>query len=201
MITITKNISGIFVSTNRNNDIDKFSSEYREIIPGFIGINFNGNEDELDFNFNESVITESDAKNQLTNILNTYLTTSLNSLKREIKDLINIERDARLYAFFPYAGARFDCNNESRSNIIGTVVMGILNGQQLPPGMVWRDYDNVNHPMDFLYMVNMGLTMFMYSQQVYASSWQHKYNVDQLTNATQVVNYDYLNNTWPDRGV
>ena len=196
MITITKNISGIFVSTNRNNDINKFSSEYREIIPGFIGINFNGNEDELDFNFNESVITESDAKKSINKYFKYIFNYIFKFFKKRKKDLINIERDARLYAFFPYAGQRFDCNNESRSNIIGTVVMGILNGQQLPPGMVWRDYDNVNRPIDFLYMVNMGLTMFMYSQQVYAASWQHKYNVDQLTNATQVVNYDYLNNTW-----
>lgn len=198
MLTLTRNVAGKFVALDRNKDINNFTDSYREIIPGFIGINISDGSDELQFNFNENEISQSNATDALYDALEGYLPASLNILKKEMREKINEERDGRLYSYFPYAGARWDCNVESRANIIGTVCLALLLGGQVPEGMVWRDYDNVNHPANFNFMAQMGLNMFIYSQQVYAASWQHKYAVDQLLNATQIANYDFANG-WPSR--
>lgn len=198
MISIPKNVSGVFVAMDRNKDIDNFTNEYRIAIPGFLGISLMNDSDELIFNFNENQITESEAHNLLVGALGGFLPSSINILKKEKKDQINQERDSRLYSYFPYVGHRWDCNVESRANIIGTICLALLLGGQVPQGVVWRDYDNVNHPADFNFMAQMGLTMFIYTQQVYAASWQHKYQVDQLLNPTQILNYEYSNG-WPSR--
>lgn len=200
MISIDKSVAGIFVTKDIKKDVSNFTNEYIENIPGFIGINFNDNSDLLTFNFNENEITYSEANNQLTDALNGYLPSSINLLKREIKDLVNLERDNRLYSYFPCVGFRWDCNVESRANIIGTICMALMNGGALPPGVVWRDYDNVNHPCDFPYLANLGSSMFIYSQQVYGASWYHKSTIDSLSNPTQILNYDFTGN-WPARGV
>lgn len=198
MFTIVRNVGGKFVAIDRGNDVNEFCNEYREIINGFLGIQYNGEDDNLNFNFDEALISHSTAQDLIVQAVEDFYPTSLNILKKEMCDKVNVERDSRLYSYFPYAGYRWDCNVESRANIIGTVCLALLLGGQVPQGMVWRDYDNVNHPADFNFMAQMGLNMFIYSQQVYGASWYHKGKINSLSNATAITNYDFSVN-WPNR--
>ena len=122
----------------------------------------------------------------------------LEKVKELKKEKVNDYRDEYLFDRFIYDGKRWDCDSTSRSNISGTITLGMLNGQQLIPGMTWRDYDNQNWPVDYIYLVNMVLTLAAFTNSVYNASWQHKATIDALGSIQAVIDYEY-DTGWPSK--
>lgn len=196
MHTFIRNVAGIFVAKDRKRDVSNFNDVLRSATPSYLGISFQGNSDLMEFTFNDQLISNSSAEDILTTTLDDYAFTSLDLAKLAKKEEINAMRDKRLYDHFPYAGARWDCNSESRANITGTNTLSVLNGGHLPPGMVWRDFDNNNHLADAMFMAQMGGALMVFSNAVYTHSWILKTQLTALTNATDVDNFNYLDG-WP----
>lgn len=198
MLEINRSIMGTFIAYDIKNDLNAFYAAYKETV-GFIGVKASEtNVDEAIFIFDDNLISNSSALDFVIEALSSFLPVSLNVLKREVSDFINEERDRRLYSYFPYDGARWDCDTVSRANIIGTVTFALMMGGNLPEGSVWKDYDNVIHPVTFNYMAQMGGSLLQYTNLVYGASWVHKANIDALSNEAAIKNYDYING-WPSQ--
>lgn len=126
--------------------------------------------------------------------------TELLDAQERMKELINQYRMIWMNDYFTYDGKQWDCDDQGVVNILATVLMGIIGGQQLPPNAVFRDRDNVNHPVDFMYMVVMALTCFQFKQAVYQTSWELKNQIDSLTNVEEVLAFAYEDsNIWPTK--
>lgn len=196
MFTIEKDVSGKFVAIDRNKDINEFCTGFRISLPGFDGLKFVGQNNIGIFSFDPNIVSETTAQNELTIALDNFLTTSINILKREVCDTINELRDEKLYSYFPYDGYRWDCDNVSRANIIGTVTFAMMVGGTLPPEAVWKCYDDNIHSVTFQYMASMSAALLQYTQTVYGASWLHKGNINSLSSPTDIVNYDFSAG-WP----
>ena len=107
--------------------------------------------------------------------------------------------------YFTFMGHQWDCNTTSKTNIVGTCVLALANGGNLPAGAVWRDYANVNVPVTGQFMIGIGVQMFTFLSGNYNISWIHKQNVRALTTVDAVLAYDYDGDTaspaWLDPNV
>jgi len=124
----------------------------------------------------------------------------LNDEKNVKKTLINQYRDALIHNNgYVYNGNRFDSDLDSSIKVIaGTLTASILvsQGGDLPLDFVWRDYDNIDRPMNAATMIDFGTNMFNYGVAVYKASWVHKANIDALTTIDEVEQYD-ITTGWP----
>ena len=103
--------------------------------------------------------------------------------------------------YFTWDGHEWACDPISKQNIIGACVLAIVNGQQLPPGYVWRDEANVNVPVTGIMMITIGVEMFKFLSATYQASWIHKANVQALTDIPSVMAYDFMSTLWPSPDV
>lgn len=97
-----------------------------------------------------------------------------------------------------FQGAQWNTDPTSIANINGIVTIGMLNSEQLPPGQLWRDYNNNMVPVNFMFIAGLAVAVATFVQQVYAASWGHKANVAALTDSTSILAYDYTSTLWPD---
>ena len=110
----------------------------------------------------------------------------------KIDDFMNAQNSN----WFTWNGDTWDCNLTSKQNIIGTCVLALANGGNLPAGTVWRDYSNVNVPVTGSDMIHMGIAMFSFLSGNYQVAWAHKTNVRALTTVEAVLAYDYQSTLW-----
>lgn len=113
-------------------------------------------------------------------------------------DNVNGWRDGLFNNYFTWNGNPWNCDSVSRQNIIGVIVMAMLNGGQLPPGFVFRDYNNVNHVITGPDIIAMGVKMLGFLSGVYQASWAHKSQIEAMTDPIAVQEYDYTSTLWPN---
>ena len=85
-------------------------------------------------------------------------------------DLVNNFRDALMYDHFSFMGHRWNSDRNSLGNLIGINVLVVEAGGQLPPGFVYRDYDNNNVPMTATQLGQLGGAAFQFLTAVYMTS-------------------------------
>lgn len=130
----------------------------------------------------------------------TSIDPNLNILDAQAKmcTLCDSYRDSMLFGHFTFGGAPWQCDEASRINILGAILFALANGNQLPPGFVFRDMNNVNHTVTGPYMIGMGETMMAYLSGVYAAGWKHKANILAMRDPIAVQEYDYMSSLWPN---
>ncbi len=122
----------------------------------------------------------------------------LSTCKEKAKAEVNVYRKDWMNDYFTYDFLQWDCDDEAVTNITGTLLVGLVGGNALPPGFLWRDKNNVDHEVDFMYMVNMAVTVMTFKKQVYAMSWVHKATIDSLPTLQHLLDYDHTVG-WPSR--
>jgi hypothetical protein len=118
--------------------------------------------------------------------------------KTQLKKQINEYRQEWMSDYFTYDSKTWNADEEARNNIVGVVLTGVVLGNLLPPGYTYRDYTNVDHVVDFMYMVNMGIALSTFRKTVYVVSQQKKDAVDALTTIAEIEAYNYLTG-WPSK--
>jgi hypothetical protein len=128
---------------------------------------------------------------------------NLNLVDAEAKvhTMINNFRDGMFNNYFTYNGNQWNCDDVSRQNIIGVIVMAMLNGGNLPPGFIFRDYNNVNHVITGAQIIGMGIKMLGFLSGVYQASWVHKANIEAMTDPIALQEYDFTSTLWPSPDV
>jgi hypothetical protein len=119
----------------------------------------------------------------------------------QMESLVDNYRDGFFEGYFTWNGYKWDCNEVGRLNIIGIIVMGMLNSMDLGPGFLFRTYDNQDVSMTGAGMAAMGQKMFQFLSTAYKAGWQHKANIQALTDPIAVQEYDYQSTLWPDPNV
>lgn len=94
-----------------------------------------------------------------------------------------------------YAGTRFDADDKAQRNISAWQTQ-LAAGAVLPPGFVWRDFYNVDHPCDAAFINGMGAAVTMRGTLLYAAGWAHKAAINALTTVEAVMAYP-LDAGWP----
>lgn len=125
--------------------------------------------------------------------------TLLAEAKSVIKKSINAWRTEWMNDYFTYDAKQWDSNDEAVTNITGTLLIGLVNGNALPVGFEFRDHNNTNHVVDFMYMVYMAIALMTFKKLTYTACWQHKAAVDALTTVSAVKAYDYQSTLWPSK--
>jgi hypothetical protein len=100
--------------------------------------------------------------------------------------------------FFTYNDHQWDCDQQSINNITGINVISLLNGGNLPAGILWRDYNNNYVSVTGAYMGGMALSYVSFAQLAYNASWTHKANVLALNDSILIQDYVWQNTLWPD---
>ena len=103
-------------------------------------------------------------------------------------------RDQKLTALIPYRGAMFDADATAIRNISGWQTQ-IAAGVTLPPGFVWRDADNIDHPADADFINGLGAAITLRGSLLYQAAWAHKANIDALPD--HVVEMYDVTASWP----
>lgn len=199
-LVITKNVTPYFLSEDPVIDIENFHniaiqalSEY-----GYLGISIPNHD------YTKTEITFEDNSNEtnkivaLNNLLISYTDQSLAAAKLEVFEKINTFRNSYMLDRFPYDGRRWNCDEESRINIFGMILKALINGGNLEPGEIFRDYDNNNVNVNASYMNDMGSALFVFRKACYTASWIHKYYVGIMTDANAVKAYDFTVG-WPNK--
>ena len=198
-INIKRNVSTLFLSESLDNDITLFQSLAEGSLKniGYVGMSVGNNDySNCSFIFNSEDV--SSCETALDAVLATFASSSLASLKLEIFAKINVYRDAWFADYFPYSGHRWNCDEESRFNILGMNLRAVMSGGVLPPDEIFRDYDNNNVPVTASYMALMGEAYFAFRKTCYQASWIHKYYLGLMTTAAAVEAYDYTVG-WPSK--
>jgi hypothetical protein len=120
--------------------------------------------------------------------------TPIAQLKKVTIIQVNRERERRNYLPINYSGNLFDADLEAQRNISAWMT-NIAAGQNPPVGFVWRDYNNVDHAADAAFIIGLGNAVTLRGTQLYQTSWAKKAEIDALTTAEQVNNYD-VNTGW-----
>jgi hypothetical protein len=76
--------------------------------------------------------------------------------------------------------------------------MAILNGGNLPPGFIFRDYNNVNHVITGSDIIQMGVKMLGFLSAVYQASWIHKAHIEAIHDPIATQEYDFTSTLWPN---
>lgn len=128
---------------------------------------------------------------------------NFSDVQLNISIAIDAYRDKILYNKFTWNNNRWDCDTVSRQNISGACTFVLQNGNNVPPGFVWRDFDNVNHPVSASDMQGLGNALLAFTFTAYGVAWYHKSTITAITDETQildVLNYDYTVG-WPDESL
>ena len=131
----------------------------------------------------------------------------LQAAKDQKKDWVNQYRLIWMNDYFTFDGKTWDCDDRGVNNIQARILMGILNvimgvpiANALPAGTLFRDCDNVNHEVTFLYMVQMAVTLSTFKSTAYQVSWDMKSAIDAMTTIEEVNALEYDSPTyWPNR--
>lgn len=123
----------------------------------------------------------------------------LADIKSEVKSKIKAYRDAWQFERFSYDNKSWDCDSQSRMNIMGLMIVTLANGGTLPEGQQFRDHNNNDWPVTGTYMIMMGITLLSFVNACYVNSWAHKMAIDNLTTVSSVKAYDYTTG-WPSKG-
>lgn len=103
-----------------------------------------------------------------------------------------ITRDcqAAIDSGFFYDGHKYDSDQRSQTNIIGTA-NAVGAGIPLPDGFAWRTADNDDVPMDGPGVIALGAALLGHVNEQYARSWQLKALVDdaETTAALEAINW------------
>lgn len=116
--------------------------------------------------------------------------------KSIVREKVNEYRKEWLFDYFTYDDKHWDCNKDGRDNISGLNLISVLNGGNLPPGITFRDHDNVNWPATAAYMGGMAGALLTFTNSGYVVSWNHKAAIDALTTIEEVLAYD-ITTGWP----
>lgn len=120
----------------------------------------------------------------------------LDEAKFQMKRFVNEYRESLLQNGCMYDGILWDCNERAKTNIMGANVLGMLAGS-LPEGFEWRDFNNENHVVTLAYMAGLAAAIGAFYTTAYAASWEHKANIDALTDVDEVLAYEYHHTLWP----
>lgn len=131
----------------------------------------------------------------------------LQAAKDQKKGWINEYRLIWMNDYFTFDGKQWDCDDRGVNNIQARLLMGILNilmgatpATALPPGTIFRDRNNNNHEVTFLYMVQMAVILSGFKSAAYQVSWDMKAAIDAMTTLEEVQAYEYDNPAyWPSR--
>lgn len=107
------------------------------------------------------------------------------------KSSIDAELERRKGLPVAFDGAMFDADRTARENVSGWQLQ-LAAGASLPPGFVWRDFDNVDHAADTAFVNGLGAAITMRGTQLYAQAWALKAQVDAATTIEEVEAI-----TWP----
>jgi hypothetical protein len=113
-------------------------------------------------------------------------------------DMIDAWQASLAGTYFTWNGTQWDCDRNSKANIIGVCVLALANSGNLPAGYIWRDFYNNNVSVTGAQMLQMGTEMATFITACYQASWQHKANVLALTTTADVESYDYTSTLWPN---
>lgn len=105
-------------------------------------------------------------------------------LKREV-DTLYAEKSQRPVV---YEGHAFDAGDASRAAILSWAVC-VSGGGQLPPGFVWRDAQNFNHPADAQFVTGLSNLLALHTTAARTVAWSHKLAISQLTNLQALLDY------------
>lgn len=114
-------------------------------------------------------------------------------------NLVDDYRKAWANTYFTYNNIPWDCNDEGIRNIIATNLLSVLNGGNLPAGFIWRDYNNVNQPVDAQTMGALAAAALTFQSACYQTSWIHKANIRALTDLISLDSYQYIGVNWPSQ--
>jgi hypothetical protein len=103
---------------------------------------------------------------------------------------IKVERERRNALPITYEGALFDADEKGQRNLTAWMV-NIASGIPVPPGFVWRDYDNVDHPADAAFIVGLGNSVVLRGTLLYQTAWAKKAEVEAITSLAEVEAYDH----------
>lgn len=118
-------------------------------------------------------------------------------LKGNKKNNINSEREVRLEnGIVDYMGNNFSTDSRTRANLSG-VVAYLSTGNPLPPGFTWRSEDNQDVSMNSSELSGLSATIVNYVNNVYATSWSLKAQVDALDVNSPTFETDLNNIDWP----
>jgi|SRR5271165_886200 len=123
-------------------------------------------------------------------------TFNLTSAQEIICSRIQTAAETLLNDFFTWNNTPWNCDQPSRTNIIGACVLAIANGGNLPPGFQWRDYNNNMNTITGTQMILMGQACADFTVAVYSVSWVHKANVMAMTDPAAVMTYNWAIG-WP----
>jgi hypothetical protein len=112
-----------------------------------------------------------------------------------VADNINDYRTNWINGGIEYQTSLYDADPAAVANFTGTIAY-IAIGAPLPPGFTWRDHNNTNHPFTAAGFGSLYACCVGWINMVYNVSWQHKANIDVLTDATDISNYDFTYG-WP----
>lgn len=192
---IVRNVSGIFVSEDRREEVNAFNNAAINCVHNYTGCAYSG-DDPHNIRFIFSGDENQQSMTELDNFLSGFLEQSLIIKRREIMDKINALRDKIQYDHFKYDGKKWDARPEARALITGASALAIANGGNLPPNFLYRDYDNYNWPMTGTQMIQLGAALFDFTGHCYQVSWIHKYCVGIATTKEELDAYDYTVG-WP----
>lgn len=116
---------------------------------------------------------------------------TLDQIKAARKAVIDAERATRTLEPITYAGASFDADDVAMRNVSGWQTQ-LAAGASLPPGFVWRDADNADHPADAAFINGLGAAITLRGTMLYAQSWALKAAIDAATTKAEVGAV-----TWP----
>lgn len=116
---------------------------------------------------------------------------TLAEVKAQQKAAIDAERVIRTFAPIEYAGATFDADETAMRNVSGWQTQ-IAAGSALPPGFVWRDATNVDHPADAAFVNGLGAAITLRGTLLYAQAWALKAAIDaaETPEAIEAITWD-----------
>lgn len=112
----------------------------------------------------------------------------LDSVKLAKKLEANKLRVAAHYLPILYSGVLFDADAVAQNNVMAWMV-NISNGLQVPPGFVWRDATNIDHPADEAFISGLGAAMVQRGSSLYQQLWAHKEAIDALNSYEDIQAY------------
>jgi hypothetical protein len=104
---------------------------------------------------------------------------------------IDAERERRNQLPIEYQGTLFDADAKAQRNVSAWMT-NLAVGVALPPGFVWRDYVNVDHPADAAFVTGLGAAITMRGTALYQTAWSKKAELQALTNTADVDSFDPL---------
>ena len=144
----------------------------------------------------DSVLPMSSAESEAVDRQEPFLGMNLAESKALARLHVNNHRDAVMRGGWTYDGIRYDSDPQARQNMSGTMTL-ISTGYILPPAFTWRDANNMDHPFDNETFTSFFRASCIWMETLYQTSWAHKAQIDALTSAEAVQNYD-ITVGWPN---